>query len=182
MPAEATPIDNFIAHACQQAGLTMNPPADRRTLIRRASLILTGLLPAPDRVERFVSDRSPTAWPELVDELLSSPHYGERWAQHWLDVIRYADTHGFEVNTPRDNAWPYRDYVIRAFNEDRPYNRFILEQLAGDIFEEDAATGFLVASAVLLPGQIGRTTSQNDWPVRMRLTKSSAVLPARCSA
>jgi len=155
LPAEATPIDHFIAHSLQQSGLAMNPPADRRILIRRASLILTGLLPAPDRVERFVSDRSPTAWPELIDELLSSPHYGERWAQHWLDVIRYADTHGFEVNTPRDNAWPYRDYVIRAFNEDRPYNRFILEQLAGDIFQEDAATGFLVASAVLLPGQIG---------------------------
>jgi mono/diheme cytochrome c family protein len=155
LPAEATPLDHFIAHSLHQSGLAMNPPADRRTLIRRASLILTGLLPSPDRVERFVSDRSPAAWPELVDELLSSPHYGERWAQHWLDVIRYADTHGFEVNTPRDNAWPYRDYVIRAFNEDRPYNRFILEQLAGDIYKEDAATGFLVASAVLLPGQIG---------------------------
>jgi hypothetical protein len=92
----------------------------------------------------------------LIDQLLESPRYGERWAQHWLDLVRYADTHGFEVNTERANAWPYRDYVIRAFNDDRPYNQFILEQLAGDSAGEDAATGFLVASAVLLPGQIGK--------------------------
>jgi hypothetical protein len=90
-----------------------------------------------------------------VEELLDSPRYGERWAQHWLDVIRYADTHGFEVNTPRDNAWHYRDYVIRALNEDKPYDQFVREQLAGDVFNADAATGFMVASAVLLPGQIG---------------------------
>ncbi len=155
LPPSADPIDLYVAQSLRRAGLAMNPPADRRTLIRRASLILTGLLPTPERIEQFVTDPSANAWPQLVDELLASPHYGERWAQHWLDVIRYADTHGFEVNTPRENAWPYRDYVIRAFNEDRPYNRFILEQLAGDITGEDAATGFLVASAVLLPGQIG---------------------------
>jgi hypothetical protein len=91
----------------------------------------------------------------VVERLLASPRYGERWAQHWLDVVRYADTHGFEVNTERPNAWPYRDYVIRAFNEDRPYDRFVREQLAGDALGEDAATGFLVTAAVLLPGQIG---------------------------
>ena len=155
LPPSANPIDQYITQSLRHADLPQNPPADRRTLIRRASLILTGLLPSPERVERFVTDPSPDAWPRLVDELLASPHYGERWAQHWLDVIRYADTHGFEVNTPRENAWPYRDYVIRALNEDRPWDRFILEQLAGDVFAEDAATGFLVASAVLLPGQIG---------------------------
>jgi hypothetical protein len=151
----ASPIDRFVLQRLQAAGLQRNPPADRRTLIRRASLLLTGLLPDPARVEQFVSDPDPQAWSVLIDELLQSPRYGERWAQHWLDVIRYADTHGFEVNTSRDNAWPYRDYVIRAFNEDRPFDRFIREQLAGDVFGEDAATGFLVASAVLLPGQIG---------------------------
>jgi hypothetical protein len=92
----------------------------------------------------------------VVDELLSSARYGERWGQHWLDVVRYADTHGFEVNTERPNAWPYRDYVIRAFNNDTPYNRFIQEQLTGDLLGEDAATGFLVTASVLLPGQIGK--------------------------
>ncbi len=85
-----------------------------------------------------------------------SPRYGERWAQHWLDVVRYADTHGFEVNTERPNAWPYRDYVIDAFNNDTPYDRFIREQIAGDALGEDAATGFLVTASVLLPGQIGK--------------------------
>ena len=88
--------------------------------------------------------------------MLASPRYGERFAQHWLDVVRYADTHGFEVNTPREHAWPYRDYVIRSFNEDKPYRQFVMEQLAGDAFSVDEATGFLVAAAVLLPGQIGK--------------------------
>ena len=154
-PADATSIDMFLLQRLQSEGLQMNPRADRRTLIRRLSLLLTGLLPDPERVEQFINDDAVDAWPKLIDEYLGSPHYGERWAQHWLDVIRYADTHGFEVNTPRDNAWPYRDYVIRAFNSDLPFDKFIQQQLAGDIFEEDAATGFLVASAVLLPGQIG---------------------------
>jgi mono/diheme cytochrome c family protein len=154
-PADATPIDLFLLQRLESVGLQMNPRADRRTLIRRLSLLLTGLLPDSERVERFISDKSPDAWVKLIDEYLASPHYGERWAQHWLDVIRYADTHGFEVNTPRENAWPYRDYVIRAFNSDLPYDEFVQQQVVGDVFEEDAATGFLVASAVLLPGQIG---------------------------
>ncbi len=91
-----------------------------------------------------------------MDELLRSPRYGERWAQHWLDVVRYADTHGFEVNTERPNAWPYRDYVISAFNRDTPYNDFVREQIVGDKLGQDAATGFLITSSVLLPGQIGK--------------------------
>ncbi|MFM1802723.1 MAG: hypothetical protein RJA81_2075, partial [Planctomycetota bacterium] len=95
------------------------------------------------------------AFEKVVDRLLASPRYGERWAQHWLDIVRYADTHGFEVNTERPNAWPYRDYVINAFNADTPYDQFIREQIAGDQTGNDAATGFLVTSAVLLPGQIG---------------------------
>lgn len=112
-PADATSIDRFLMQRLESAGLQMNPRADRRTLIRRLSLLLTGLLPEAERVERFINDDSPDAWPKLIEEYLDSPQYGERWAQHWLDVIRYADTHGFEVNTPRENAWPYRDYVIR---------------------------------------------------------------------
>jgi len=152
---QSSDIDRFLIAQLSPHGLTMNPPADRRTLIRRAYLVMTGLLPTPQQVDSFVGDPTPTAWNSVVEQLLTSPHYGERWAQHWLDVIRYADTHGFEVNTSRDNAWPYRDYVIQAFNSDKPWNSFVREQIAGDLLGEDAATGFLVASAVLLPGQIG---------------------------
>src|SRR5581483_3723605 len=96
-------------------------------------------------VRAFEQDNSTNAYEKVVDRLLASPHYGEAWAQHWLDVVRFAETHGFEMNNPRPSAWPYRDYVIRAFNEDKPYDRFMLEQVAGDIFWEDASTGFLVA-------------------------------------
>jgi hypothetical protein len=139
------PIDAFIAAKLAGPRLSLSPPADRRTLIRRVYFDLIGLPPSPEEVRAFESDRSPGAYERLVDKLLASPRHGERWARHWLDVVRFAETTGFEVNTPRPNAWPYRDYVIRAFNEDKPYDQFILEQLAGDVFGEDAATGFLVA-------------------------------------
>ncbi len=139
------PIDAFIAARLETAGLSFNPLADRATLIRRLYLDMTGLLPSPEAVASFVADESPLAWEHLVDEILASPHYGERWARHWLDVVRYADSHGFETNWERPNAYPYRDYVIRAFNDDKPYDRFVFEQLAGDTVGEDAATGFLVA-------------------------------------
>ncbi len=155
-PSEpANPIDAFLLHELAKRELSFSPPAVRRTLIRRLYLDLLGLPPAPAEIQAFVEDPRPGAYERLVDRLLASPRYGERWAQHWLDVVRYADTHGFEVNTPREHAWPYRDYVIRSFNEDKPYRRFVREQLAGDVLGADAATGFLVASAVLLPGQIG---------------------------
>ena len=150
------PIDAFIERKLREHGLQLSPPTDRRNLIRRLFFDLHGLPPSPESVTGFLADSDPQATSRLIDQLLESPRYGERWAQHWLDLVRYADTHGFEVNTERANAWPYRDYVIRAFNDDRPYNQFILEQLAGDSAGEDAATGFLVASAVLLPGQIGK--------------------------
>jgi hypothetical protein len=149
-------IDWFVEAKLKEHGLAFAPEADRRTLIRRLSFDMLGLPPTIEGIERFQADDDPQAWANLVEETLKSPRYGERWAQHWLDVIRYADTHGFEVNTPRDNAWPYRDYVIRAFNEDKPYDQFVLEQLAGDTMHADEATGFLVAAAVLLPGQIGK--------------------------
>ena len=150
-----TEIDRFVVSRLSENGLKLNAKEDKRSLIRRITLDLTGLPATPERIESFVADTSETAWNDLVDELLASPRYGERWGQHWLDVIRYADTHGFEVNTPRDNAWHYRDYIIRALNDDKPYDQFIREQLAGDVFDADEATGFMVASAVLLPGQIG---------------------------
>ncbi len=149
------PIDAFVDKYLAAQQLKRQSPADRTTLIRRMFLDVTGLPPTPERVTAFVESTDPNAVAALIEELLASPRYGERWAQHWLDVVRYADTHGFEVNTPRENAWPYRDYVIRAFNDDKPYDQFAREQIAGDAFHADEATGFLVASAVLLPGQIG---------------------------
>jgi cytochrome c553 len=137
-------IDRFILARLEEEGLAPSPEADRHTLIRRLSLDLHGLPPAPEAVERFAADGAPDAYERLAGELLASPRYGERWAQHWLDAVRFAESHGFETNLPRDNAWAYRDYVIRALNEDRPYPRFVLEQLAGDALGEPAATGFLV--------------------------------------
>ena len=154
-PPGPSAIDSFVRGRLAEAGLHPAPPADRVTLIRRLFLDMHGLPPSPERVEEFVSSDDPRAYARLVDEVLASPRYGERWAQHWLDIVRYADTHGFEVNTPRENAWPYRDYVIDAFNNDKPYDRFVFEQLAGDAVRTDEALGFLVAAAALLPGQIG---------------------------
>lgn len=149
-------IDAYIESRLSEEGLTQNPEADRRTLIRRVSLDLTGLPPTSEEVEAFVADPDPQAYEKLVDRLLASPRYGERWAQHWLDVIRWAETVGFETNYVRPNAWPYRDWVIAAFNDDKPYDQFIFEQIAGDTVGEDAALGFLVAGPANLPGQIGR--------------------------
>ena len=149
-------IDQFILARLEKEKLAPNPVADKASWLRRIYFDLTGLPPTPAQVDSFSADDSEAAYATVVDELLASPRYGERWAQHWLDVVRYADTHGFEVNTPRDHAWPYRDYVIDAFNRDLPYDQFIREQLIGDQIGKDAATGFLVSAAVLLPGQIGK--------------------------
>ena len=146
-PGTRNPIDHFIRAKLAEQGLTPAPEADRRTLIRRVSFDLIGLPPTPEETDAFVTDSRPDAYERLVDRLLDSPHFGERWARHWLDVVRFAETHGFEMNNPRPNAWPYRDYVIRAFNDDKPYDQFVREQLAGDALGADEATGFLVAGA-----------------------------------
>jgi hypothetical protein len=138
------PIDRFILERLENEALSPSPPAAPATLCRRVFFDVTGLPPAIEELEELLSDSGDGAYERLVDKLLSSPRYGERWARHWLDVVRFAETHGFETNTPRDNAWPYRDYVIQAFNEDKPYHRFIFEQLAGDAAGAEAATGFLV--------------------------------------
>ncbi len=132
----ANPIDAFIKKALDQKGLTPAPQADRNTLIRRAYLDLTGLLPSPQEVDSFVKDSSPRAYENLIERLLASPHYGERWGRFWLDVTRYADSSGYEHDYDIANAWRYRDYVIKSFNQDKPYNRFIIEQLAGDELED----------------------------------------------
>ena len=146
VPSDApSAVDAFVRARLAQSGLSPSPEADPRTLIRRVSFDLVGLPPTPEQVESFVSDPSPDAYEKLVDRLLASPQYGERWGRHWLDVVRFADTHGFEMNQPRPNAWRYRDWVIRSLNEDKPYDRFVLEQLAGDALGADEATGFLVA-------------------------------------
>ena len=144
-PWVANGVDGFILTKLADAGLTPSPPADRRTLIRRLYFDLLGLPPTPEQTAAFIADASPHAYARLVEELFASPRYGERWAQHWLDVVRFAESSGFETNVPRENAWPYRDYVIAAFNDDKPYDQFIAEQLAGDALGESAATGFLVA-------------------------------------
>ncbi|MCC6492666.1 MAG: DUF1549 domain-containing protein, partial [Pirellulales bacterium] len=154
-----TPIDAFILARLNELGLAPSPQADRPTLIRRLYFDLVGLPPAPEEVQTFTADPNPQAYEELVDRLLASPHYGERWARHWLDVAHYGDTHGYDKDKVRPNAWPYRDYVIRACNEDRPYSRFVEEQIAGDVFYPGAAdgviaTGFLVAGPFDYVGQI----------------------------
>ena len=129
------PVDAFILQRLQKEGLKASPQAERATLIRRVYFDLLGLPPAPAEVAAFVADQAPDAWPRLVERLLASPHYGERWGQHWLDVVRFAETDGFEYDTHRNGAWRYRDYVIRAFNTDKPFDRFVTEQLAGDELE-----------------------------------------------
>jgi hypothetical protein len=143
----ANPVDTFILAGLEAKGLRPNPPASRRELIRRVYYDLTGLPPTPSEVEAFVADPSPGAYEALIDRLLASAHYGEKWGRHWLDLVRFAETNSYERDDPKPRAWRYRDYVIRAYNDDKPYDRFLREQLAGDeLPERDAdaviATGY----------------------------------------
>ena len=131
------PIDAFILRMLERHDLDPAPAADRNTLVRRAYVDLLGLPPAPEQVEAFVNDSSTDAWPNLINRLLESKHYGERWGRHWLDVARYADSGGYETDIYRRNAWRYRDYVVKSFNDDKPYDRFVQEQIAGDEFWPD---------------------------------------------
>jgi hypothetical protein len=149
------PIDRFLEQARRDRGLRAAPRADGRTLVRRAYLDLIGLPPSPEETDAFLADRDPAAFARLIDRLLASKHYGERWGRHWLDVARYADSSGFEHDRDRPNAWRYRDYVIEALNEDKPYDRFIQEQIAGDELSDASdetriATGFLRAGPRVL--------------------------------
>jgi mono/diheme cytochrome c family protein len=131
-PPPASPIDAFVRHGLAQQGLPVPERADKLTLLRRATYSVTGLPPNEAEVRDFLADESPDAWEKVVDRLLASPHYGEHWARHWLDLVRYAETNSFERDNPKPHVWRYRDYVIRSFNEDKPYDRFVTEQLAGD--------------------------------------------------
>ncbi|MDE0866522.1 MAG: PSD1 and planctomycete cytochrome C domain-containing protein [Rubripirellula sp.] len=150
-----TPIDAFILQSLNERGIHPAPPAQSRVLIRRLYMNLIGLPPKPEEVERYLADRSPQATRKLIDRLLNSPQYGERWGRHWLDVARYADSNGLDENLAFGNAWRYRDYVVDAFNHDKPFNRFVIEQIAGDLLpdatrETRIATGFLVLGAKVL--------------------------------
>lgn len=170
-----SPVDSFILASLEAAGLGMAPEANRRTLLRRVTIDLTGLLPTPDEVTEFLNDPAPDAFERVVDRLLASPRYGERWARHWLDVARYADSNGLDENLAYANAFHYRDYVVQAFRADKPYDRFLIEQIAGDLlfasessagaqpgdsFDPLIATGFLCLGAKMLA---------EDDPVKMNM-------------
>lgn len=165
-PIAAEGIDDLIQRRLQSQGLKRSQAADRRTLIRRLYLVMHGVPPTPDQVDAFLEDQRPDAWPRLVDQVLASPHYGQRWATYWLDLARFGETHGFETNRERPNAWHYRDWVIAALNSDKPYDQFIREQLAGDALGEPVGTGFLVAGPYdLVKGQdpkLGQMQRMNE--------------------
>ncbi len=161
------PIDLFILAKLEAEKLSPSPEADRRTLIRRLSFDLTGLPPTPEELESFLRDKSRHAYEKLVDRLLASPRYGERWARHWLDTVHYGETHGYDKDKPRLNAWPYRDYVIRSLNEDKPYSRFVEEQLAGDVLYPDdpdgiVALGFIAAGPWDFVGHVELPIEKTD--------------------
>lgn len=170
-----TPIDALVRARLKSKGLVPSPGADRRTLIRRLYFDLLGLPPTPEEVAAFAADRSPQAYPELVERVLKNPHYGERMAQGWLDVVRYADTIGYHSDTPR-NVWPYRDWVIQSFNDNKPFDKFTIEQLAGDLLP-DANQSTKVGSAfnrLLLTTEEGGAQSK-DYEARMLTDRVRAV-------
>ena len=156
------PIDRFVFAALEKKGLRPSPPASRLALLRRVTIDLTGLPPTPEEVRAFLADKSPNAYEKVVDRLLASPAYGERWGRHWLDVVRYGESHGYEQNHLRPNAWPYRDYVIRAFNEDKPYTSSWRSSWRATSWAKatptvEAATGFLVAG---IHDTVGNSTEE----------------------
>ncbi len=173
-------IDAFVQAKLKEKGLTPSPEASRRTLIRRLYFDLIGLPPTPEEVEAFVADKNPKAYEALVDKLLASPRYGERWARHWLDLVHFGETHGYDKDQPRPNAWPYRDYVIRSLNEDKPYNRFITEQIAGDVVYPGTvggieALGFLAAGPWDFIGHAEVPESKIDGKVARHLDRDDFV-------
>lgn len=174
------PIDLFIAERHQAKGLSPAPPAKKRELIRRVTFNLTGLPPKPEEIQLFLNDDRPDAYEQLVDRLLASPAYGEHWARRWLDVVKYADTCGYDKDKLRENAWPYRDYVIRSFNEDKHYARFIQEQIAGDALflgEPDGilGLGFLAAGPWDFIGHVEVPESKQDGMVARNLDRDDVV-------
>ncbi|HAB18928.1 MAG TPA: DUF1553 domain-containing protein [Verrucomicrobiota bacterium] len=174
------PVDRFVLATLRSKQLEPSPEADRRTLIRRLYFDLIGLPPNPADVEAFAANSAPDAYERLVDRLLASPQYGERWARHWLDVVHYGETHGYDKDQPRPNAWPYRDYVIRAFNEDKPYSRFVQEQVAGDVLWPDTedgltAVGFIAAGPWDLIGHAEVPETKTDGKIARLLDRDDMV-------
>jgi len=175
-----TEVDAYIQDTLTKKGLTASPEADRSTLVRRLYFDLIGLPPTPEQIESFISDKHPNAYERLVDHLLSSDGYGERWARHWLDVVHYADTHGYDKDKLRPNAWPYRDYVIRSLNDDKPYERFVREQIAGDALWPDTvdgitATGFIAAGPWDFIGHAEVPESKIDGKVARNMDRDDMV-------
>jgi hypothetical protein len=177
-----TDVDRFVLAALEARGVRPSAPADRRTLIRRLYFDVLGLPPSPREVEAFVADPDPGAWEKLVDRVLASPAYGERWGRHWLDVARYADSDGMESDADRPTAYHYRDFVIRALNDDLPYDVFVRWQIAGDEYEPDdpaalAATGFLAAG----PTERGLPDMQEE-RLRLRFNELDDIAATTSSA
>jgi hypothetical protein len=162
----STPVDPFILAALEKAGLQPSAPADKLTLLRRVTFDLVGLTPTPEEIDDFLKDRSPLAFARVVERLLDSPLYGERWAQHWLDVVRYGESNGYELDAERTHAWHYRDYVIRALNGDLPFDRFVKEQIAGDLAAKGRPTreaaDLLIASGFQRCGPIHLVSGNTD--------------------
>ena len=156
-----TPVDAFILAGLRKQGLKPAPPADRATLLRRVTFDLIGLPPTPAEIDAFVADKSPQAWEKVVDRLLATPHYGEQWGRHWLDVVRFAESDGYEYDTHRPDAWRYRDYVVQSFNDDKPYDTFVKEQLAGDEMDPANKT-YLVASGFNRLGPLRKNAGNQD--------------------
>ncbi|MFT7515831.1 MAG: hypothetical protein ACI9QL_005066 [Candidatus Omnitrophota bacterium] len=190
-------IDAFIRQTHLARGLAPAPEADRLTMIRRLYVDLTGLLPSPEEIDAFVDDPDPAAYEKLVKHLLASPHHGERWARHWLDVVKYADTHGYDKDKLRPNAWPYRDYVIRSLNADKPYAQFVREQLAGDVFAPGTSDGLIALGFIAagpwdfighaevpeskIDGQVARNLDRDDMVCNALNTFTSLTIQcARC--
>ena len=176
------PIDAFIVAELNKKELTLSPPADKATLLRRVTFDLTGLPPTPEEIKTFLTDKSPDAYEQIVDKLLASPRYGERWAQHWLDVVRFGETNGFELDADRPQAWRYRDYVVNAFNNDKPYDQFIQEQIAGDEiapdnFEAHVATGFLRAGPQhIVSGNLDKAELRQEYLTETMLGLGSGIM------
>jgi hypothetical protein len=178
--ATGNPIDAFVHAKLAEKGLKPSREADARTLCRRVYFDVTGLPPTPEEMAAFLADTSAQAFERLADLLLASPRYGERWARHWLDVVHYGDTHGFDKDKPRPNAWPYRDYVIRALNDDKPYARFVEEQIAGDVLYPGTrdgieALGFIAAGPWDLIGHEEIPESKVDGRIARHLDRDDMV-------
>ena len=181
-------IDAFIARKLAEARIAPAGRASKPALIRRATFDLTGLPPRPEEVEAFLADNSPEAWSRVIDRLLESPHYGEQWARHWLDVVRYADTAGFSNDWERSNAWRYRDYVVRSLNADKPYDQFVIEQVAGDLLRPEdpemrVATGYLRMGPWEHTGMMQKVASRQNYldDITNNVGQTFLSLPLRCA-